>query len=48
LLWSFLILMRTFNGEPNVLRMSLAGVGFLGFAGLTAALLHAIFKDRKS
>ncbi len=48
LLVSFLILMSTFKGETDVLRMSLAGVGFIGFAVLTAAVLRAMFKDRKS
>jgi hypothetical protein len=47
LLTSFLVLMSTFNGEQNALRTSLAAVGFIIFAGLYAALLHAKFKNQK-
>lgn len=48
LLTSFLVLMSTFKGEQDALRTSLAGVGFIIFAGLYAALLHARFKNHKS
>jgi len=39
LLGSFLVLMNTFQGEWNMLRTILAGVGFAGFASLYVALL---------
>ena len=45
---SFLTLMSTFDGEKNVLRMSLAGLGFIGFACLYAAVLREKLKSHQS
>lgn len=42
---SFLILMTAIKGD-NMLRIALAGVGFLGFGGMLTALLISRFKAK--
>jgi hypothetical protein len=44
---SFLVLMTALKGD-NTLRIVLASVGFVGFAGLMAALLVSKIKARRS
>ena len=48
LLVSFLILMTTLKGDRNMMRIILAGVGFVGFGGLYVAMLIAKFKGLNS
>ena len=48
LLVSLAILITALRGDMDVLRVSLAGVGFVGFAFLSAAALRAKLSSQKS
>jgi hypothetical protein len=45
---SFLILLSSLKGDRNMVRIILAGVGFVGFSCLYAAMLVAKFKGLNS
>jgi hypothetical protein len=48
LIVSLAILITALRGGMDVLRVSLAGVGFVGFAFLSAAVLRAKLSSQKS
>lgn len=45
---TFIILITAFKGDKNLIKISLAGFGFIGFACLYVALICAKFKIFKS